>query len=65
MSFSDNKLTVRSPADLVTAVPYLLGFHPGDGSIAVIVCRDRRIIFAARSDLPARPAAAHATSPTS
>ncbi|SCG58276.1 protein of unknown function [Micromonospora echinaurantiaca] len=53
MSFPDNKLTVRSPADLVTAVPYLLGFHPADGSIAVIASRDRRIVFAARSDLPA------------
>ena len=27
MSFPENKLTVRSPADLVAAVPYLLGFH--------------------------------------
>ena len=53
MSFSDNKLTVRSPADLVAAVPYLLGFRPSDGSIAVIASRDRRVVFAARSDLPA------------
>ncbi|WDQ02235.1 DUF4192 domain-containing protein [Micromonospora chalcea] len=52
MPFSDNKLTVRSPADLVTAVPYLLGFRPSDGSIVVIASRDRRIVFAARSDLP-------------
>lgn len=52
MPFSDKKLTVRSPADLATAVPYLLGFRPSDGNIAVIASRDRRIIFAARSDLP-------------
>ncbi|MET8912480.1 DUF4192 domain-containing protein [Micromonospora sp. NPDC004551] len=53
MSFPDNKLTVRSPADLVAAVPYLLGFRPDDGSIVVIASRDRRIVFAARGDLPA------------
>ncbi|MER7471236.1 DUF4192 domain-containing protein [Micromonospora sp. NPDC000018] len=58
MSFSDNKLTVRSPADLVTAVPYLLGFRPSDGSIVVIAIRDRRVVFAARSDLPAPDAPA-------
>jgi hypothetical protein len=53
MSFSDNKLTVRSSADLVAAVPYLIGFHPGDGSLVVIACRDSRVVFAARGDLPA------------
>ncbi|MEU5943469.1 DUF4192 domain-containing protein [Micromonospora sp. NPDC047548] len=53
MPFPDNKLTVRSPADLVAAVPYLLGFRPGNGSIVVIASRDHRIVFAARGDLPA------------
>ncbi|MFI2652821.1 DUF4192 domain-containing protein [Micromonospora fulviviridis] len=53
MSLPDNKLTVRSSADLVAAVPYLLGFRPSDGSIVVIASRDRRIVFAARGDLPA------------
>ncbi|MFG3602431.1 DUF4192 domain-containing protein [Micromonospora chersina] len=52
MSFPENKLTVRSSADLVAAVPYLLGFHPSDGSIVVIASRDRRVVFAARGDLP-------------
>lgn len=59
MSFSENKLTVRTSADLATAVPYLIGFHPGDGSIVVIACRDRRIVFAARGDLPAPGSPAH------
>ncbi|GLZ60958.1 DUF4192 domain-containing protein [Micromonospora sp. NBRC 107095] len=59
MSFPDNKLTVRSSADLATAVPYLIGFYPGDGSIVVIACRDRRIVFAARADLPAPGSPAH------
>ncbi|TDB78556.1 DUF4192 domain-containing protein [Micromonospora sp. KC723] len=49
------RLTVRSPADLLAAVPYLLGFHPAD-SVVVVATRGRRIVFAARADLPARGA---------
>jgi hypothetical protein len=45
------RLTVRSPADLIAAVPYLLGFHPAD-SLVVVALRGRRIVFAARADLP-------------
>ncbi|MEH0843012.1 DUF4192 domain-containing protein [Micromonospora sp. CPCC 205711] len=45
------RLTVRSPGDLLAAVPYLLGFHPAD-SVVVVALRGRRIVFAARSDLP-------------
>lgn len=50
---SDNRptLTVRSTGDLIAAVPYLLGFHPAD-SIVVVAMRDRRVVFAARADLP-------------
>ncbi len=44
------RLTVRSPADLIAAVPYLLGFHPAD-SIVVVALRGSRIVFAARGDL--------------
>lgn len=44
-------LTVRSTADLITAVPYLLGFHPADSAV-VVAMRDRRVVFAARADLP-------------
>jgi hypothetical protein len=44
-------LTVRSPADLLAAVPYLLGFHPGD-SLVVVALRSKQVIFAARADLP-------------
>ncbi|TNH25587.1 DUF4192 domain-containing protein [Micromonospora orduensis] len=46
------QLAVRSPADLIAAVPYLLGFHPADSVVAVAL-RGRQIIFAARADLPA------------
>ncbi|MEV4540075.1 DUF4192 domain-containing protein [Micromonospora echinaurantiaca] len=45
------RLAVRSPADLIAAVPYLLGFHPAD-SVVVVAMRGRRITFAARADLP-------------
>ncbi|MEU5828715.1 DUF4192 domain-containing protein [Micromonospora tulbaghiae] len=57
------RLSVRSPADMVAAVPYLLGFHPDD-SVVVVAVRGRRVVFAARGDLPAPgadpgPAARH------
>ncbi|MGW5082803.1 DUF4192 domain-containing protein [Micromonospora echinospora] len=57
------RLSVRSPADMVAAVPYLLGFHPAD-SVVVVAVRGRRVVFAARGDLPAPgadpgPAARH------
>lgn len=45
------KLSVRSIADLISVVPYLLGFHPTD-SIVVIAFNDRKLVFAARVDLP-------------
>ncbi|MEH1012693.1 DUF4192 domain-containing protein [Micromonospora sp. CPCC 206060] len=45
-------LSVRSPADLIAAVPYLLGFHPTD-SVVVVAMRGKRVVFAARGDLPA------------
>ena len=57
------RLSVRSPADMVAAVPYLLGFHPAD-SVVVVAVRGRRVVFAARGDLSAPgtdpgPAARH------
>ncbi|MFY1674286.1 DUF4192 domain-containing protein [Plantactinospora sp. WMMB334] len=48
-------LSVRSTADLLAAVPYLLGFHPAD-SVVVIALRGNRVVFVARGDLP-EPAA--------
>ncbi|HEX7745673.1 MAG TPA: DUF4192 domain-containing protein [Micromonosporaceae bacterium] len=53
-------LSVRSPADLIAAVPYLLGFHPTD-SVVAIALRGGQIIFTARGDLPVAgaPAEAH------
>lgn len=45
------KLTLRSPADLLAAVPYLLGFHPTD-SVVVVALRGKRVIFQGRVDVP-------------
>ncbi|UFN96777.1 DUF4192 domain-containing protein [Micromonospora aurantiaca] len=59
VSLPENKVTVHSPADLAAAVPYLIGFHPSDGSVVVIACNGRRIVFAARGDLPAGSEYAH------
>jgi Domain of unknown function (DUF4192) len=47
-----SNLSLRCPADLVIAVPYLLGFHPSD-SVVVLGLRDRQLLFAARGDLDA------------
>src|SRR6476660_4760368 len=44
-------LTVRSPAELLGAVPYLLGFHPADSAV-VLALRGSAVAFTARVDLP-------------
>lgn len=50
-SIDPAQLAVRSPADLIAAVPYLLGFHPAD-SLVVVAMQDKRVTFVARGDLP-------------
>ena len=45
------KLRVRTPAELIAAVPYMIGFHPAD-SLVVAAIKDRHLAFAARIDLP-------------
>ncbi len=55
MSSSDTPptaLTVRSAADLVCVLPYVIGFHPGHGSLVVTAFAHGQIVLAARSDLP-------------
>ena len=44
---------LRRPSDLVTAVPYLLGFHPDPGSIVILGIHDRTVAFTVRLDAPA------------
>jgi Domain of unknown function (DUF4192) len=48
-------MTVRTPADLLASVPYLLGFHPADSAV-VLALRGGRVLFAVRADLPAEAA---------
>lgn len=50
------RLRVRFPADLLAAVPYLIGFHPAE-SVVVVGVRGERLAVAVRGDLP--PAADH------
>ncbi len=42
---------LRDPGDLIAAVPHLLGFHPSD-SIVVLVVRDHDVTMTLRVDLP-------------
>src|SRR5690348_9031079 len=54
----EQTLSLRAPADLLAAVPYLFGFHPAD-SVVLIGLDGRRVAFQARADLtpPAEPVA--------
>jgi len=47
-------LSLRSPGDLLAAIPYLVGFRPDDSIVVVGTAGPRmRVVFTARSDLPA------------
>src|SRR5262245_30004287 len=50
------RVTLRTPTDVLAAVPYLLGFHPGE-SVVIIGLHGARLAFNVRADLPpaARP----------
>ncbi|MEV5708134.1 DUF4192 domain-containing protein [Actinoallomurus sp. NPDC052274] len=50
-----NTLRLRSPADVVTAIPYLVGFHPTD-SVVVLCCGGADGAYAIRLDLTASDA---------
>ncbi|HEY2950453.1 MAG TPA: DUF4192 domain-containing protein [Micromonosporaceae bacterium] len=52
-----HRLVLRSLADLLALVPYMIGFHPTD-SVVVVALRGKRVVFAARSDLPTATASA-------
>ncbi len=59
-STNDPIRQVRGPADLLTAVPYLLGFHPHE-SLVIIGLNDKRVIVTARLDLTDLPDALDVT----
>lgn len=48
------RLRIRFPADLLAAVPYLVGFHPAD-SVVVVGIRGEQLALAVRGDLPPVP----------
>lgn len=50
-----NTLRLRSPADVVSAIPYLVGFHPAD-SVVVLGCGGTDGAYAIRLDLTAQDA---------
>jgi hypothetical protein len=52
---SPETLRLRSPADVVSAIPYLIGFHPAD-SVVVLACDGARGAYAVRLDLTAQEA---------
>ncbi|MFG1888099.1 DUF4192 domain-containing protein [Micromonospora sp. NPDC049051] len=51
MTNPNHPLSISSPADLLTAVPYLLGFHPAD-SLVIVGLTHTRVAVAGRADLP-------------
>lgn len=46
-----DNVTLRSPADILAAVPYMLGFQP-ENSLVLVAFHGKRVIFQARVDLP-------------
>lgn len=50
---------LREPADLVAAVPYLLGFHPDPDSIVILGIHARQIAITVRVDVTAVTADPH------
>ncbi|MFL6054002.1 MAG: DUF4192 domain-containing protein [Actinoallomurus sp.] len=50
-----NTLRLRSPADVVSAIPYLVGFHPSE-SVVVLCCGGADGAYAIRLDLTASDA---------
>ncbi|WP_459803032.1 DUF4192 domain-containing protein [Herbidospora sp. RD11066] len=52
----DHRLRLSSPADILAAIPYLLGFHPAD-SLVVIGLEQVAVRVATRWDLPLLPGA--------
>ena len=50
-----NSLRLRSPADVVSVIPYLVGFHPSD-SVVVLACDAAQGTYAVRLDLGAHEA---------
>ena len=50
-SAAPQRLRVRRPADILSVVPYLLGFHPAE-AVVVLLLRRGEVALTARLDLP-------------
>jgi Domain of unknown function (DUF4192) len=44
-------LRLREPADVLAAIPYLVGFHPSS-SVVTLALRGKQLVFSSRGDLP-------------
>ncbi|MDT4993731.1 MAG: hypothetical protein QOH97_3623, partial [Actinoplanes sp.] len=51
MFHDPSAIHLRGPAEIVAAVPYLLGFHPTDSFVVLAVHRDH-LVSVLRLDLP-------------
>ena len=58
MSSTPVTLRLAEPAEAISIVPYLLGFHPTN-SVAVLAVRQARVLTVARLDLPTDPSDRH------
>jgi hypothetical protein len=56
MSSTQAHCRLRSPEDLLGAVPFVIGFHPADSIIAVFIGSDKQVRAAGRADLDTPPA---------
>ena len=56
LTLADNRVTLRGPADLADALPYLLGFHPDDSIVLLGLHGPRgRLGGRIRTGIPSRP----------
>jgi hypothetical protein len=51
MTTSESKLRLQSHTDLLSMIPYMLGFQPAD-SIVILAVSGSRVVFASRVDTP-------------
>ena len=47
------RMTVRHASDLLAVIPYLVGFHPSESIVAVLM-RSGKVALTMRVDLPRR-----------
>jgi hypothetical protein len=52
MTLNQPSIRIRCPEDLLAVVPYVCGYHPADGTLAVAGVTGPRLSYVACSDLP-------------